>query len=122
MGADFFLFGCRENRDSVEILPDFVQFYLTEWEVEFFWTGFERIRSRNELRATQLNFFFADIQRRGRKNSFPAASVYSFLGRNAPIDFEKLNGFGRIGPAARDFFCFFSKKNHLKGINMARQS
>ena len=44
------------------------------------------------------------------------ASELGFLGRNAPIDVEKLHGFGRIGPAPRTVFFFFSKKKFLKEI------
>ena len=58
----------------------------------------------------------------GKKSEklFSGGLSVQLLGRNAPIDFEKLNGFGRIGPAARNFL--FSKKKTSSEGEMARRN
>ena len=121
----FFVGLARKSRIPSRFLADFVQFYLMECEVDFFFffqTRYERIRSRSS-RQPNSTFFSADVQRReGRKNSFPAASVYKFLGRNAPIReiSKKSTDSGELDLQLATFFFFLEKKTF--DVEMARQS
>lgn len=58
IGADLFcFFRWRENRESVEILDNFVWFYLAESEVcVFVYTGFEQLSPRGSRRPDPVYF------------------------------------------------------------------
>ena len=60
------------------------------------------------------------LRKYGQKNAFRATSEFGFTGTFAPIDFEKFDGFGRIGPAPSFFFFFSKEKNSER--DMAFQS
>ena len=63
--------------------------------------------SRRGFHGYPTPLFFAGILRNyGQKVAFRATSEFGFTGTFAPIDFEKLNGFGRIGPAPRTVSVF----------------